>query len=353
MARRSKSAIRDLVKAFNEKDKIALQGSHPLWSTIPGRVSTGSTLLDLATGGGLPRGRIYEIMGWESLGKSTLAEHILVETQKIGGQAILLDYEATFDAERAKVLGLDIDQLIVLQTPTVEDGLEALDHFLQNVKDNELKDTPVVVVWDTIAAAPERAEKKGDRYGEGIARKARLLHEAFRRLTIEMAARDVTLVLVNQLITNINAGRMYGGPTDSAPGGTGTRFHASLQLKLYRGRPFEIKEKDRPVGIRVKAKIVKSKVPGSLPRSEVIIPIYNATGIDDVLGMLEYLAESKSDILHKKRGGYYVLKVPRKKEPVKFRLKQRRKVFQDPALLEALQEAVRQEWGSGIESMEE
>jgi recombination protein RecA len=348
----AKTQIKDLIKALNIERKdgtLATLGSDPLYSDIPGRVSTGSTQLDLLTGGGIPRGRLTEILGAESLGKSTLCEHILAHAQADGLVAALIDFESTFDKKRAMKIGIRPDELMVLQPITMEDGFEAIDDLVRKVKKDHAPETPILLVWDTIAAAPARTEKAGKKFGEGIANKPRLLHEALRRLTLEMAANDVTLVLANQVIDQI--GSRFGPRTES-PGGRAIKHHSSLRIKITKSTPFEIKEENNgvemPVGIRVKATLTKSKVPGSVPRGTVEIPIYNYTGIDDLTGIIEFLVEHNSPVLSKK-GGWY--KFGDESDAIKFRFAQRRAIFKEPALREVLRREAERIWRSVMDKI--
>jgi recombination protein RecA len=320
-----------------------------LYSDIPGRISTGSTVLDLLLGGGIPRARLTEILGGESLGKSTVCEHIIANAQREGLATCLIDFESTFDKSRAARIGISASDLLVLKPVTLEDAFEAMDSLVRDVKKRVAPDQPIVIVWDTIAAAPVRTEKEGKKYGEGIASKPRLLHEAFRRLTLDMAAQDVTLVLVNQIIDQI--GSMGFGPKTESPGGRSIRHHTSVRLKISKTSPFEIKENDLPVGIRVKVALIKSKIPGSIPRGTVEIPIYNYTGIDDLTGMIEFCLEHKSELLTQK-GGWYTL-CPGQPEEIKFRFAQRRQVFSDPVLRELLRAEVSAIWQEVLDKIQQ
>jgi len=212
-------------------------------------VSTGCLSLDAGLGvGGIPRGRIVEIFGPESSGKTTLALHIIAEVQKLGGTAALVDLEYAFPLEYARTLGVDVDELWVSQP---DSGEQALDSVEQLVRSNAVD----VVVIDSVAALVPRAELEGEMGDAHIGLQARLMSQALRKLTGVISRTKCIVVFINQIRMKI--GVMFGNP-ETTPGGNALKFYASVRLDIR--RIATIKEGDVPVGNRVRVKVVKNKV---------------------------------------------------------------------------------------------
>ncbi len=212
-------------------------------------ISTGSLALDLALGGfGVPRGRVVEIFGPESSGKTTLALHIMANAQKTGGIAALIDAEYAFDRSWAKRLGVELDSLLVSQ-PTC--GEEALQICEMLVKSNAVD----VVVIDSVAALVPRAELEGDIGDSQPGMQARLMSQALRKLTGAISRSKTCVVFINQIREKI--GVMFGSP-ESTPGGRALKFYATCRIDIRRIQ--SIKEGDAVVGSRIRAKVVKNKV---------------------------------------------------------------------------------------------
>jgi recombination protein RecA len=220
-------------------------------------VSTGSLSLDLALGGhGVPRGRIVEIFGPESSGKTTLTSHIVAEVQKAGGVAAFVDAEHAYDPVYAKRLGVNVDDLLISQPDNGEQALEIVEAL---VRSNAVD----VVVVDSVAALVPRAELEGEMGDSFVGLQARLMSQALRKLTGAVARSTCMVVFTNQIREKI--GVMFGSP-ETQPGGRALKFYASVRIDLR--RIGQIKERDEVVGNRVKATVVKNKIAPPFRRSE-------------------------------------------------------------------------------------
>lgn len=212
-------------------------------------IPTGSISLDLALGvGGIPRGRVIEIYGPESAGKTTLALHIVAEAQKMGGIAAYVDAEHALDPEYAKKIGVKVDKLLISQPDTGEQALDILESL---VKSGGVD----VVVIDSVAALTPRAEIEGEMDQQNIGGQARLMSHALRKLTAIVAKSKTTVIFLNQIRHKI--GIMFGNP-ETTPGGLALKFYSSVRIEIRRAAQIQASEKI--VGNRVKIKIVKNKV---------------------------------------------------------------------------------------------
>ena len=212
-------------------------------------ISTGSLGLDIALGiGGLPRGRVVEIYGPESSGKTTLALHAIAEAQKNGGTAAFVDAEHALDPVYAKKLGVNIDELIVSQPDTGEQALEIVDTL---VRSNAID----VLVIDSVAALVPRAEIEGEMGDSHVGLQARLMSQSLRKLTGSISRSRCLVIFINQLRMKI--GVMYGNP-ETTTGGNALKFYASVRLDIR--RTGQIKDRDDIVGNTTKVKVVKNKV---------------------------------------------------------------------------------------------
>ena len=212
-------------------------------------ISTGALSLDLALGiGGVPRGRVVEIYGPESSGKTTLALHVVAEAQRNGGLAAFVDAEHALDPVYAKALGVDVDELLISQPDTGEQALEITDMLIRSGALD-------VVVIDSVAALVPRAEIEGEMGDSHVGLQARLMSQALRKLTGTINRSKTTAVFINQLREKI--GVMFGSP-ETTPGGRALKFYSSVRIDVRRIEA--IKDGQENIGNRVRAKIVKNKV---------------------------------------------------------------------------------------------
>ena len=226
------------IMRFGQKEKLQV-------ASIP----TGSLSLDLALGvGGFPRGRIIEIFGPESTGKSTLAMHAVAEAQKQGGMGAFIDAEHAFDPDYAKKLGVNVEELLISQPNTGEQALEITETL---VRSNAVD----VIVIDSVAALVPRAEIEGEMGDAQMGMQARLMSQALRKLTGAISRSKAVVIFINQLRMKI--GVMFGNPETTA-GGMALKFYSSVRLDIRRVE--QIKQGDIPIGNRVKVKVVKNKV---------------------------------------------------------------------------------------------
>lgn len=252
--------------------------------TIP----TGALTLDLALGGGLPRGRVIEIYGPESSGKTTLALHAIAEVQKKGGIAAFVDAEHALDPIYAERLGVDIDNLLVSQPDTGEAGLEIVD---QLVRSNAVE----LVVIDSVAALVPRAEIEGEMGDAHVGLQARLMSQALRKITGSIGKTGCSVIFLNQLRQKI--GISYGNP-ETTTGGNALKFYASVRLDIRRIQT--LKKGTDEIGIRAKVKVAKNKVAPPFKIAE--FDVMFGEGISS-LGCLLDLAESHEIIT--RRGAWY------------------------------------------------
>ena len=212
-------------------------------------VSTGSIGLDAALGiGGLPRGRVIEIYGPESSGKTTIATHVIAEAQKKGGMCAIIDAEHAFDSAYAQKLGVDIDNLLISQPDYGEQGLEIADRLI-------LSGALDVVVIDSVAALVPKGELEGEMGDSKMGLQARLMSQALRKLTATISKTNTICIFINQLREKI--GVMFGNP-ETTTGGNALKFYASVRLDIR--RMTQIKDGEEAIGNRVKVKVVKNKV---------------------------------------------------------------------------------------------
>ena len=212
-------------------------------------ISTGSIGLDMALGvGGLPKGRVVEIYGPESSGKTTIATHIIAEAQKKGGMCAIIDAEHAFDSAYAQKLGVDIDNLLISQPDYGEQGLEIADRLI-------LSGALDVVVIDSVAALVPKGELEGEMGDSKMGLQARLMSQALRKLTATISKTNTICIFINQLREKI--GVMFGNP-ETTTGGNALKFYASIRLDIR--RMAQIKDGEEAVGNRVKVKVVKNKV---------------------------------------------------------------------------------------------
>lgn len=246
MERNLAQALSQIEKAFG-KGAIMRMGTGSREQVAA--ISTGSFSVDLALGiGGVPRGRITEIYGGESSGKTTLTLHVIAEAQKAGGIALFVDAEHALDIEYARALGVDVDKLYISQPTSGEEALEIVDSIVRSGAVD-------LVILDSVAALVPRAEIEGEMGDAFVGLQARMMSQALRKLGGSISKSNTAVIFINQLREKV--GVMYGNP-EVTPGGRALKFWSSIRLEVRKGEA--IKVGTDQVGIRTKIKVVKNKV---------------------------------------------------------------------------------------------
>ena len=239
-------AVSDIIKRYGDGSIMRLGEAH---SMVVDAIPTGALSVDLALGvGGIPRGRITEIYGPESSGKTTLCQHIVAEAQRMGGTAAFIDMEHALDPGYAKKCGVDIDNLLVSQPDTGEQALEITDTLVRSGAVD-------VLVVDSVAALTPRAEIEGEMGEVQPGLQARLMSQALRKLTGSISRSNTLVIFINQIRMKI--GVMYGSP-ETTTGGNALKFYASVRLDIR--RIGAIKDRDETIGNQTRVKVVKNKV---------------------------------------------------------------------------------------------
>jgi recombination protein RecA len=320
-------AVGQIEKQFG-KGAIMRLGQKDAIAAVPA-ISTGAVSLDYALGiGGVPRGRVVEIYGPESSGKTTLTLQIIAEAQKLGGMAAFVDAEHALDAQYAKKLGVDLDNLLVSQPDNGEQALEIVEVLVRSGGVD-------VVVIDSVAALVPRAEIDGEMGEAQMGLQARLMSQALRKLTGVVSKSKTCLIFINQLREKI--GVMFGNP-ETTTGGRALKFYASVRIDIR--RIGAIKDGESVVGGRTRVKVVKNKV--APPFREAEFDIMYGEGISREGDLLDLAVERK---IVEKSGTWFAFsgeRLGQGRENVKQFLKD------NPAIFKTIEDRVRTELGLGV-----
>jgi recombination protein RecA len=311
IAQIEKSCGKGSIMRMDAKEKVRVEA-----------VPTGAINLDAAIGvGGIPRGRVTEIYGPESSGKTTLCLHVVANAQKMGGVAAFIDAEHALDTEYARKLGVDVESLLISQPDTGEQALEICEILVRSGAVD-------IVVIDSVAALVPKAEIEGDMGDSHVGLQARLMSQALRKLTGAIARSKTIVIFINQLREKI--GVMFGNP-ETTTGGKALKFYASVRLDIRRIGP--VKEKEEVVGSHVRVKVVKNKVAPPFKQAE--FDIMYAEGISHTSLLVDIGAEAN---IIEKSGAWYSYngqKIGQGRENAKMYLKD------NPAMMAEIEEKVK------------
>ena len=319
IAQIEKSCGKGSIMRMDAKEKVRVEA-----------VPTGAINLDAAIGvGGIPRGRVTEIYGPESSGKTTLCLHVVANAQKMGGVAAFIDAEHALDTEYARKLGVDVEALLISQPDTGEQALEICEILVRSGAVD-------IVVIDSVAALVPKAEIEGDMGESHMGLQARLMSQALRKLTGSIARSKTIVIFINQLREKI--GVMFGNP-ETTTGGKALKFYASVRLDIRRIGP--VKEKEEIVGSHVRVKVVKNKVAPPFKQAE--FDIMYSEGISHTSLLVDIGAESG---IIDKSGAWYSYngqKIGQGRENAKMYLKD------NPVILAEIEEKVKVVLGIGVD----
>jgi recombination protein RecA len=289
-------------------------------------IPTGSLGLDIALGvGGIPKGRVVEIFGPESSGKTTLTLHVIAEAQKAGGVAAFIDAEHALDINYARKLGVNIDELLVSQPDSGEQALEITDTLVRSGAID-------IIVIDSVAALVPKSELEGDMGDAQMGAQARLMSQALRKLTANISKTQTTVIFTNQIRMKI--GVFFGNP-ETTTGGNALKFYASVRIDIRRVN--NIKEGDSIIGTRTKVKIVKNKVAPPFRESE--FDIYYGEGVSKIGEIIDIGTEIKAI---DKSGAWYTFnneRIGQGRDNTRLFLKEH------PEICEKIEEKIKQHFG--------
>ena len=306
-------------------------------TNITGWVSSGATMLDVAVSnrpfGGFPIGRITEITGLEQSGKSLLSAHVLAETQKQGGVAVLIDTETAVSREFFDAIGVDVSKLLYITADTVEDIFETIDTIIEQVRKGD-KDKLVTIVVDSVAAASTKRELEADYDKDGYATdKAIIISKAMRKITNVIGRQKITLVFTNQLRQKMNA-MAFADPWTTS-GGKAIAFHASVRLRLASTGKIKAKDEkgnERVVGIKVRANVIKNRLGPPLRSAD--FDIFFDRGIDNYGA---WLGAMKDYGFVKQGGAWYTYVDTETGEEFKFQAKELQEILEaNPSVKEQI-----------------
>jgi recombination protein RecA len=327
-------ALREIKNKFGD-DSIMMLGEKPKVNVDA--ISTGSIGLDTALGvGGMPRGRIIEIFGPESSGKTTLSLHVVAEAQKKGGICAFIDAEHAMDPEYAKRIGVNINELLISQPDNGEQALEIVDSLVRSGKID-------VIVVDSVAALTPKDEIEGDMGAHHVGKQARLMSQALRKLTAIVAKSKTVVIFLNQIRMQI--GVMFGNP-ETTPGGKALKFYTSVRIDIR--RIAQIKKGEEVMGGRIRVKVVKNKVAAPFKQTEFDL-MYNE-GISRA-GEIIALGE-KLKIIEKSGSSYSYgeVKLGRGYDATRQFLKENKKTADE--ILKKIQKGLEDNGGSVIKTKE-
>jgi recombination protein RecA len=287
--RNIEDVIEELKERFGEGAVIRLKEIRPAGVDV---IPTGSISLDLALGvGGVPRGRVIEIFGPESSGKTTLALHIIAEAQKQGGVGAFIDAEHALDPEYAQKIGVNVEEILISQPDSGEQALEIVESLVRSGKVD-------VIVIDSVAALLPKMEIEGEMDDQQIGLQARLMSKALRKLSGIVSKTRTSVIFLNQ--TRMKIGIRFGSP-ETTPGGLALKFYSSVRIRLE--RIAKIKQGDRIIGSRIRAQIVKNKVAPPFKTAE--FDIYYNEGISYLADLIK---RGIKDKVISQKGAYYEYK---------------------------------------------
>jgi len=321
-------------KSQNLKTAYFLEGDEDAPTIVKEWISTGSTILDLAISnrknGGFPVGRVCEITGLEQSGKSLLAAHTLLSTQKRGGLAVYIDTENALSTEFLSAIGLNLKEMLYIPLETVEDIFETVEVIVEKIRSSD-KNRLVTIVVDSIAGASTKTEMAADFDKDGYATaKAIIISKALRKITNLIGRERICLIFTNQLRQKLNA-PAFSDPW-TTPGGKGIPFHASVRIRLSALGAIKAKINgiEEVVGAKVKAKLVKNRC--GPPQRTAEYSVYFDSGIDDFSSWLEVMKDYN---LVKQSGAWYEYTDKRTGEVIKFQSKDFvEKIINQPELAE-------------------